>query len=181
MTSSPRSRSSEESSHGYGPLSVVAGGLARCSLWPASGPLITDGVSFTVVFLPRLVASTRLVTLGHTGGNGRRRPGQRTVGTPPQSRAAARCQLSVGRSTGGRLSGDRDHVSERRRSLGQPAESRKLPVSLLQLPCQPDPPCIAVVTGGLKRSQFGAQSSAFALEFLRVHGDPSSRSAHRTR
>lgn len=181
MTSRPRSRSSEESSHGYGPLSVAAGGLARCSLWPASGPLITEVVSFTVVFLPRLVASRHLVTLGHTGSNDRRRPGQSTVGTLQQSRAAARCQLSVGHSAGGRLSGNRDHVSERRRSLGQPAESRKLPVSLLQLPCQPDPPCIAVVTGGLKRSQFGAQSSAFALEFLRVHGDPSSRSAHRTR
>ena len=95
MTSSPRSKSSEESSHGYGPLSVVAGGLARCSLWPASGPLITEGVSFTVVFLPRLVASRRLVTLSHTGSNGRRGPGQRIVDMPPQSRAAARRHLSV--------------------------------------------------------------------------------------
>lgn len=95
MTSRPRSRSSEESSQGYGPLSVAAGGLARCSLWPASGPLITEVVSFTVVFLPRLVASRRLVTLGHTGSNDRRRPGQGTVGTSQQFRAAARCQLAV--------------------------------------------------------------------------------------
>jgi hypothetical protein len=95
MTSRPRSRSSEESSQGYGPLSIAAGGLARCSLWPASGPLITEGVSFTVVFLPRLVASRRLVTLSHTGSNGRRRPGQRTVDMPPQFPAAARRQQSV--------------------------------------------------------------------------------------
>lgn len=69
------------------------------------------------------------------------------------------------------------HVLKRRRGLRQASERRKLPVDLVQLQRQPDLPCFAVFNGALQRSQFGAQSSVLALEFLRVHGDPSSRSA----